>query len=128
MGILATIIEELGTDELIEQVHMICQQILEEEKESFEYIDYASDGPNIFLTIEVPGRNQKEVGFLSLEREGEEIYLVIFSTLTKADMESHKNAEDAPPPKRQRVWEIRDHRAEKILTEYAKRAKLLRGE
>ena len=127
MGILATILEELGTDKLVEQVHMICQQIIEEEKQNFEYMDYASDGPNIFMTLEVPGRNQKEVGFLSLEREGEEIYLIIYSTLLKVDMEGVK-PEDAPPPKRQKVWEIRDHRAEKIVTDYAKRIKLLRGE
>lgn len=128
MGILADIISELGTDKLIEQVHMICLEILKEEKESFKYMEYASDGPNILLTLEVPGRNQKEIGFLSLEREGEEIYLVIFSTLLKRDIEANQNAEDAPPPKRQRVWEIRDGRAEKILTEYAKTIKLLRGE
>jgi len=127
MGILATIIDELGTDKLIEQVHMICQQIREEEESSFEYIEYASDGPNIFLTLEAPGRNQKEVGFLSLEREGEEIYLIIYSTLLKADIEGVA-PEEAPTPKRQKVWEVRDHRAEKIVTDFAKRIKLLRGE
>jgi len=127
MGILATIIDELGTDKLIEQVHMICQQIREEEESSFEYIEYASDGPNIFLTLEAPGRNQKEVGFLSLEREGEEIYLIIYSTLLKVDIEGVA-PEEAPTPKRQKVWEVRDHRAEKIVTDFAKRIKLLRGE
>jgi len=127
MGILETIIDELGTDKLIEQVHMICQQIREEEESSFEYIEYASDGPNIFLTLEAPGRNQKEVGFLSLEREGEEIYLIIYSTLLKVDIEGVA-PEEAPTPKRQKVWEVRDHRAEKIVTDFAKRIKLLRGE
>ena len=110
MGILADIISELGTDKLIEQVHMICLEILEEEKEAFKYIEYASDGPNVFLTLEVPGRNQKEVGFLSLEREGEEIYLIIHSTLLFTEIEGVK-PDDAPPPKRQKVWEIRDGRA-----------------
>lgn len=127
MTILGSIIEELGTDKLIEQVHMICQRIRQEEKESFKYIEYASDGPNILLTLEVPGRNQKEIGFISLEREGEEIYLIIFSTLQKSEING-VNANEAPPPKRQRVWEVRDHRAERILTEFAKTVKFLRGE
>ena len=127
MGILADIISELGTDKLIEQVHMVCLEILEEEKETFKYMEYASDGPNIFLTLEVPGRNQKEMGFLSLEREGEEIYLIIYSTLLLAEI-AGVEPDDAPPPKRQKVWEIRDGRAERILTEYAKTIKLLRGE
>ena len=82
MTILGDIIQDLATDKLVEQVHMICQRIKEEEQVSFEYIEYASEGPNIFLTLEVPGRNKKEVGFLSLEREGEEIYLSIYSTLS----------------------------------------------
>lgn len=127
MTILGDIIQDLATDKLVEQVHMICQRIKEEEQVSFEYIEYASEGPNIFLTLEVPGRNKKEVGFLSLEREGEEIYLSIYSTLSLTDMKDIE-PKDAAPPKRQRVWEIRDHRAEKILTEFAKHVKFLRGE
>jgi len=127
MTILSDIIKELGTDKLSEQVHMICKKIKDEETESFEYIQYASEGPNIFLTLEVPGRNKKEVGFISLERESDEVYLSIYSTLFLIDI---KNVEpkDAAPPKRQRVWEIKDHRAEKILTEFAKHVKYLRGE
>lgn len=127
MTILGDIIQDLGTDKLVEQVHMICQRINDEEKESFEYMKYASEGPNIFLTLEVPGRNRKEIGFLSLEREGEEIYLSIYSTLSLTDMKDIE-PKDAAPPKRQKVWEIRDHRAEKILTEFAKHVKYLRGE
>ena len=89
MTILGDIIQDLATDKLVEQVHMICQRIKEEEQVSFEYIEYASEGPNIFLTLEVPGRNKKEVGFLSLEREGEEIYLSIYSTLPLINIGVH---------------------------------------
>jgi len=127
MTILGDLIKELPSDKLAEQVHMICQKILEEERESFKYIEYASVGPNIFLTLEVPGKNKKEIGFISLEREGEEMYLVIFSTLPLIEI-NDVDPEDAPPPKRQKVWEVRDHRAEKILTEFAKKVKFLRGE
>ena len=127
MGILEDIIAELPSDELVEQVHRIATDILEEEKPKFEYMDYASEGPNILLTIEVPGRNKKEVGFLSLEREGPEVYILVFLTLPVLTMET-KKPDEALPPKRQRVWEIKDHRAIKIMTEFAKKVKYLRGE
>ena len=127
MGILEDIIAELPSDELVEQLHMIATKILEEEKPKFEYMDYASEGPNILLTIEVPGRNKKEVGFLSLEREGPEVYILVFLTLPVLTMET-KKPDEALPPKRQRVWEIKDHRAIKIMTEFAKKVKYLRGE
>ena len=127
MGILEDIIAELPSDELVEQVHRIATDILEEEKPKFEYMDYASEGPNVLLTLEVPGRNKKEVGFLSLEREGPEVYLVVFLTLPVLTMDT-KKPDEALPPKRQRVWEIKDHRAAKIMTEFAKKVKYLRGE
>jgi hypothetical protein len=127
MGILEDIIAELPSDELIEQLHMICAQILEEEKPKFEYIEYASDGPNTLLTLEAPGRNKKELGFISLEREGPETYLVVYSTIPTMLIEIDK-PDEAMPPKRQRVWEVKDHRATKIMTEFAKKVKYLRGE
>ena len=131
MGILEDIIAELPSDELIEQLHMIATQILKEESDNFYYdkriLDYASEGPNVLLTLEVPGRNKKEVGFISLEREGPEVYLVVLSTLPFIEMET-KKPDEALPPKRQRVWEVKDHRATKIMTEFAKKVKYLRGE
>ncbi len=127
MGILEDIISELPTTKLIEQIHMIAAQILEEESPKFEYIDYASDGPNVLLILEAPGRNKKEVGFVSLEREGAETYLVVFSTISNSEIAT-KNPDEAMSPKRQRVWEVNDHRATKIMTEFAKVIKYLRGE
>jgi len=127
MGILEDIITELPTDELIEQLHMICANILAEEKPKFTYIDYASDGPNTLITLEAPGRNQKELGFISLEREGTETYLVVYSTIPTIEMEI-KKPDESSPPKRQRVWEVKDHRAAKIMSEFARKVKYLRGE
>ena len=89
-------------------------------------MQYASDGPNVMITLEVPGRYKKEVGFISLEREAPETYLIIFSTIPLSEIE--KEPDDALPPKRQRVWEVNDHRAVKIMTEFAKQVKFLRGE
>jgi len=127
MGILEDIIAELPSDELIEQLHIISTQVLEEEKPKFKYMEYSADGPNMLITLEVPGRNQKEVGFVTLEREGTETYLIIFSTISLMEMNT-KIPDEASPPKRQRVWEINDHRAVRIMTEFAKQVKYLRGE
>jgi hypothetical protein len=127
MGILEDIISDLPSDKLIEQLHMIATKILEEESPKFEYMDYSSSGPNTLLTLEAPGRNKKEVGFISLEREGPEVYLIIFSTISVSEIKL-KSPDDALPPKRQRVWPVNDHRAAKIMTEFAKTVKHLRGE
>ena len=127
MGILEDIIAELPTDKLIEQLHMICAKILEEEKPKFEYIEFSSDGPNTLITLEAPGRNKKELGFISLEREGPETYLIVYSTIPTMVIEVH-TPDEAMPPKRQRVWEVKDHRAAKIMAEFARQVKYLRGE
>jgi len=131
MGILEDIITELPSDNLIEQLHMIATKIIEEESDNFHFdkriLDYFSEGPNTLLTLEVPGRNKKEVGFISLEREGKEAYLIIFSTLPLTEIDT-KNPDEALLPKRQRVWEVKDHRSIKIMTEFAKKVKYLRGE
>ena len=130
MGILEDIIDELPSDELTEQLHMIAAKIVEEDTPNFYYdkriLDYASIGPNVILILEVPGRYKKEVGFISLEREGKETFLVIFSTLSKSELE--KEPDDASSPKRQRVWAVNDHRASKIIAEFARQVKFLRGE
>jgi len=127
MGILEDIIAELPSEELIEQLHMICTKILEEEKSKFTYIEYASKGPNTLLTLEAPGRNKKELGFISLERESPEVYLVVYTTIPIMELET-KSPDEATAPKRQRVWEVKDHRTVKIMTEFAKQVKYLRGE
>lgn len=130
MGILEDIIAELPSDELTEQLHMIATDILKEDTPNFYYdkkiLDYASTGPNVILTLEVPGRYKKEVGFISLEREGKETFLIIFSSLSKGELE--KEPDDASSPKRQRVWEVNDHRTAKIMAEFARQVKFLRGE
>lgn len=126
MGILESIIAELPTDKLIEQLHIISTQILEEEKPKFEYMEFSTSGPNTLLTLEAPGRHDKEIGFISLEREAPEVYLIAYLTLPKSILTM--KPDEAPPPKRQRIWEVKDHRAIKIMTEFAKKVKYLRGE
>lgn len=122
MTILSELIEKMKDDEKgnLQQIVELCDQIHEEEKENIKHHDHIPKGPNIFLVLEVPGRTIKEIGYLTLERESENLYLTVLYTIST----QHVNA----TIKKQKVWEIDDHRPEKILTEYAKKYKYLRGE
>ena len=125
MGILQHLLSELKDTDLTHQVRVVCDQIIEEEKSSIQYPELNPTGPRVFLSLDVPGRNDKEIGFLTLEREDEEVYVAIYSTLEKyriSDDPEHKI-----PPRRRKVWVIDENKAEKILTQFAKKLKMLRG-
>ena len=127
MGILDQLLKEIGSDDLTQQVREIWAKIAEEEKDNMEHLDYILKGPNVFLCLEVPGRRVNEVAFLVLEREYEEIYVVVLWTWTKSQLETYSPAE-IPPPKKQKTWVLNENKATKILTGYAKIIKTLRGE
>ena len=123
--ILRELIEKMKEDKKddLQQITELCDRIKKEEEESITHHDHLPKGPNIFLALEVPGRTVKEVAYLTLERESEDLYLAVLYTIPI----TQTRKPDASV-KKQRVWEIEDHRPEKILTEYAKQFKYLRGE
>lgn len=123
MTILRQILDEIKTDDKTQQMRELCEKIQVEETEGKEN-SIAPKGPNIFLSLEVPGRNTKEIAFLTLERESNSKYLVILYTLLK----SQASLIDEKPLKRRKVWEIEDNRPEKVVTFYAKQFKYLKGE
>lgn len=125
MTILKQLLSEIKTDDKIQQVRELCDNIQREEEELRDTVksEHTPAGPNIFLSLEVPGRTSKEIAFLSLERESESLYLIVLSTL----LNIHVGKPDVGL-KRQKVWEVSDNRPERILTEYAKTYKFLRGE
>lgn len=125
MGILEHLLSEIPESGLTEQVRIICDQIKAEEEGNFEYPELAPKGALVFLTLEVPGRNDKEIGFLTLEREDEEVYVAIYSTLEKYRIADP--IEDTVPPRRRKVWVIDENKAEKIITQFAKKLKMLKG-
>lgn len=125
MSILEKLILELTTDDVVQQVRELCSKIQDEEHTDMKYKDIAPKGPNIFLSLNVPGRNTKEVAFLTLEREAEQTFIIALLTLPKSSLDKDI------PFKRRKVWEISpqyENKAPKILTEYAKQYKFLRGE
>jgi len=119
VGILQELLKEIKGDDNTEKIRKLCDKIAKEEEKNIKNFLMLPKGPNIFLSLEVPGRTTKENAFLILERESEDKYLlVLYITMTWGESRL----------KRQKVWEIDDHRPEKILTNYAKKYKFLRGE
>jgi hypothetical protein len=125
MGILQKLLKEVVTPniELTQQVKELCDLITEEEKENIKYPKLLPSGPNVFLSLEVPGRYNTEVGFITLEREGEEEYIIVYHTLEKYRIDKNFSI----PPRRRKVWEINENKAEKILTKFALIIKFLRN-
>lgn len=129
MGILKILLSEITTPDvdMTEQIRTICDQIMEQEKHTFKYPELHPKGGSVFLSLEVPGRYDKEIGVLTLEREDVERYVAVFLTLEKYRI-NEENMEDTVPPRRRKVWVIDENKAEKILTQFAIKLKMLRGE
>lgn len=126
MTVINDILKEMKTTDLTQQVREFCDIIMNEEKGKFKFPELLPKGPNVFLSLEVPGRSEKEIGFLTLEREGEEDYLIVYHTLETYRITT--DPENMIPPRRRKVWSVSENKAEKILTHFAKTVKLLRGE
>lgn len=127
MGILDDLLKEIKSTDLTQQVREICDMIIAEELEKQEYLALAPKGPTVFLSLQAPGRNKREVGFLTLEREDEETYVIVYHTIEKERI-NKENLEESLPPRRRKTWVISEVKAEKILTAYAKKLKMLRGD
>lgn len=129
MSILRDLINRMKTNDLVEQMRILCDQILEEESKEMPFIDQRPQGANIFLCLQVPGSTKNDVGFLALERDNEDLWLASFWSISKTNLlESLKDEKIETRPRKKKVHEIRDHRPEKILTQYAKLLKFYNGE
>jgi len=126
LTILEELIKEAGTSDLTEQVRSICEKIYNEEKLSFQYPEVEPKGPNIFLAVEVPGKTDRQIGYLTLERESEEDYVVVFY-MVDINKIIKDNREESTSPRKIKAWEVSEIYAEKILTHFAKICKTLRG-
>ena len=104
---------------------MLCDEVYKEQSSDQKHEKWQPIGPNTFLCLEIPGKTKRQVGFLALEREAEDRYVCIFKTLNLLDL---KKVGEEPKITRQQTWEINQSDPKKILTEYAKHYKFLRGE
>jgi len=122
--LLNEILLELKDSEIDEQVKAICDKVTKEELESMERKDEIIIGPNIFLCLEIPGRTKNEVGFLTLERESVETYIIGHWVRYKPK----KDKAETPPYKRVEVFPVKDDRPAKVLKIFAEKLKYMRGD
>lgn len=127
MSILRDLIDNMKTSDLVEQMRILTERVFEEESPNMEYIDYRPQGANIFLSLQVPGSLKQEVGFISLERENEDLWLVSYWTIPLRQVKQAIEEDQRIYLRKKRIEEIKDHRPEKILTKYAKIFKFYHG-
>ena len=80
-------------------------------------------GPNIFLSLKVTPTKKNEIAFLCLEREFKESYIISLWTGYIPKLEN----DETETLKKIKVWEVNDNRPAKVLTEYARIIKFLKG-
>lgn len=119
MSILDELLVKLEKSSLDEQVKQICDQIMAEERPKFNNREAEPTGPNIFLAIQCNKFENSLTSFLTLEREMKEKYIVVLMA---------KNSKKDAILKRQKVWEINENKAEKILKFFAETLKFVKGE
>ena len=122
--LLNEILSELKDSPIDEQVKAVSDKVMKEELETMERKDEIIIGSNIFLCLEIPGRTKNEVGFLTLEREAVETYIIGHWVRFKPK----KDKPEMPPYKRVNVWPVKDDRPPKVLKLFAEKLKFMRGE
>lgn len=128
MSLIEELLKGIQSSETDEQVKILCDQIFEEEKGKIEHITFLPQGPNVFLALEVPGRRSTEVAFVSLEREASKQFIIVVWTTKKQLLATHSGKDEPISLKKQRAVEIIEDRPEKILREYAKFVRYMKGE
>jgi hypothetical protein len=119
----------MKTSDLVEQMRIMCDRILEEESTEMPYISQRPQGANIFLCLQIPGSTKQDIGFLSLERDNEDLWLASFWSISERQLIATSEDETiSSSPRKKKTHEIKDHRPEKVLTEYAKLFKFYNGE
>lgn len=123
MTILEQMIAELKTDNKLEQIMELCSQIQEEERKNIIHHEKLPKGPNIFLSIEIPGQTKRRIDYVTLERESEDEWIVVLYSILRKNYTISDEY-----PKKRKAFVISDHRPVKILTAFAKKVKYLKGE
>lgn len=125
MGILTELLKEIPSNNNDEKLKMLCDRIKEEENTN-DMPDFVSDfisSVNILLGMEVPTskihkkQKTKIYSVLTLERDFNNVYIIRLYTM--ADLSQVLMRE---------TFKVTEITPEKILTEYAKRLKWMKGE
>lgn len=120
MTLLETVLSEIKTVDEHTQIKILCDRIQSEEEEKDKknlYIyEFKPEGPNIYLSLLVPGKMKKQISFLTLEREFNGYICRLYNIVEKEKINPVH------------YWVIAESKPEKVITEYAKRYKFLKGE
>lgn len=129
MTILAELLEKTKDNPLDAQMKQICDEIQEEEELNFKDLKNEKPvGPNIFLSVLVPGLTSIEINFLCLEREFPGVYIVtLWSKFVSKDVGISAQGKTTAN-KRIKVWECKENTTQKILEFYSKTFKFIKGE
>lgn len=120
MGILEELMSEIDSGETSQQVRELCDKVFDEEKKHVEHLTDLPKGPNILLALEVPGRTRDEMAFLSLDRELPKNYIIVLWTKRKKNIDGSLRKTE--------TWEINESKANRILREYIRLVKFMKGE
>jgi len=118
MTILQELISQIKDDDIHVQVLKLCNKITQEEIQKQLYRDEIVLTTNVYLSLEV--YNNKKEYLLTLEREFDGYMCYLYKIVIVKDKK--------PILIREKFWAINEKSAEKILLEYAKRYKFLKGE
>jgi len=122
-----TLLEEVLIDcedsSLDEQVKRLCDSIYQEEVSTIQDYVNLPKGPNIFLSLQVPGKTKNETSYLNLEREMPGKFIIVLqSALTEDLLKNRKGL------RTKKTFAIHEETAKKIITKYAKMLKFMKGE
>lgn len=123
MSILEELLSKLSKLPIDEQVKQICDKITEEEKSKIEHNLFIPKGPNIFLALEVSEQDIGSFSFLCLERESEGKYIISLRNFSKKRIKNENEY-----ARKVKVWDLREDKTERILSEYARKYKYLNGD
>lgn len=131
MSILSDLLLEVEKEypnDSISQLRTLCEKIYLEEKSSFLHSDLEPKGPNIFLSLECPGRTKDEVAFICLEREIGNIFMFTLWTTLIDSTEKFKKPKRVKTLSTLEVSGPTEVEPKKVMISYLKAYKYVKGD
>lgn len=130
MSILNELLSMVKDNNLDEQMRIACDQLMEEEKDNFKYLEFHPDNVNIFITMELKA-SKSTMYFLTLERESVGIYVIRKYSRRFGKKIIRKEVDDEliyPPLKIIESTSCKFSDLKRILIEFAEKFKFELGE
>lgn len=118
MSLIDELMKKVEKYELDEQLKIICDELQPEFDKNGHNPD-SPRGPNIFLSVNVPGITNKDLCFICLEREERSKYIVSYWA---------KQRERLVPCKRTKAIPVNNNKASEILMFFINHVSFMNGE